>query len=263
MRTAHYSYRTEQAYIDWVRRFIRFHGRRHPDTMGKCEVGAFLTHLAVDSHVAPATQNQALNGILFLYRRGLELELPWLDNLVRAKENRRMPVVLSRTEVRQVLGILAPPHDLIGGLLYGSGLGISEALRLRVKDADLERRELIVRDGKGGKDRVMVLADLARDGLRLQIERALAIGDSERRQQQGGVILPHALARKYPNTRFEPAWQWVFPARRDGCALSAGSGLNLRAGTLPHCWPRAGSAWWDCLLQRLIHLVPGKRPCSV
>ena len=213
MRTAHYSYRSEQAYLDWVRRFIHFHGKRHPETMGKREVEAFLTHLAVDRHVAPATQNQALNGILFLYRRVLEVELPWLDNVVRAKENRRMPVVLSRNETRQVLGILTPPHDLVGGLLYGSGLRISEALRLRVKDADIERRELIVRDGKGAKDRVTVLADSVRDSLRLQIERALAIGDIDRRQQRGGVILPHALATKFPSARFEPAWQWVFPAR--------------------------------------------------
>lgn len=213
LRAGHYSYRTEKAYLDWVRRFIRFHGRRHPRDMGKREVEAFLTHLAVDRHVAPATQNQALNGILFLYRRVLEMELPWLDNVVRAKENRKMPVVLSRNEVRDVLGILVPPHDLIVGLLYGSGLRISEALRLRVKDVDFQRRELIVRDGKGAKDRVTVLADASREALNLQVERVLAIGQMDERQQRGGVVLPHALSRKYPSARFEPGWQWVFPAR--------------------------------------------------
>lgn len=213
LRTGHYSIRTEKAYIDWARRFIRFHGRRHPRDLGKREVEAFLSHLAVDRNVSPATQNQALNGILFLYRRVLEIELPWLDNVVRAKENRRVPVVLSRNEVRDVLGILVPPHDLIVGLLYGSGLRISEALRLRVKDIDFQRRELIVRDGKGAKDRVTVLADASREALNLQVERALAIGQMDERQQRGGVVLPHALSRKYPNARFEPGWQWVFPAR--------------------------------------------------
>ena len=212
LRVGHYSIRTERSYLDWAKRFIVFHGKRHPDQMGKREVEAFLTHLAVDRRVSPATQNQALNAILFLYRRVLEVELPWLDNVVRAQEKRRMPVVLTRGEVRQVLGILPPPHDVIGGLLYGSGLRISEALRLRVKDVDLKRRELIVRDGKGGKDRVTVLADSLLDGLRLQLERALAIAELDRRQHRGGVYLPNALANKYPSARFEPAWQWVFPA---------------------------------------------------
>jgi len=214
LRVGHYSYRTEQVYLEWVRRFIRFHRLRHPETMGKREVEAFLTHLAVDRRVSPSTQNQALNAVLFLFRRVLEVELPWLDDVVRAKERRRLPVVLSQSEVRHLLGNLPPPHDLIGGLLYGSGLRISEALRLRVKDADIARRELIVRDGKGGKDRATVLADASCRGLELQIERALAIGETDRRQQRGGVLLPNALAKKYPNARFEPAWQWVFPAAR-------------------------------------------------
>ncbi len=237
MRVAHYSYRTEQAYLEWVRRFIRFHGRRHPDAMGKREVEAFLTHLAVDRHVAPATQNQALNALLFLYRRVLEVDLPWLDDVVRAKPSQRMPVVLTRSEVREVLGILPPPHDLIAGLLYGSGLRISEALRLRVKDADLERRELLIRDGKGAKDRVTVLADSVRDGLRIQIERALAISDIDRRQQRGGVVLPYALNAKYPNARFEPAWQWVFPAR--GLSRDPRTGLIRRHHVIDQATQRA------------------------
>ena len=194
--------------------------------MGKREVEAYLTHLAVDRNVSPATQNQAFNGILFLYRRVLEIDLPWLDDVVRPKENRRMPVVLSRNEVREVLGILEAPHDLIAGLLYGSGLRISEALRLRVKDVDLQRRELIVRDGKGGKDRVTVLAEASLETLNRQIERALSVGRMDERQQRGGVVLPHALSRKYPNARFEAGWQWVFPARR--CSRDTRTGLIRR-----------------------------------
>lgn len=214
LRTGHYSYRTEQSYIDWVRRFIRFHGLKHPDQMGKREVEKYLSHLAVDRNVAPATQNQALNAILFLYRHVLDVDLPWLDDVVRAKPRTRIPVVLSSSEVRQVLAGLGYPQDLVTRLLYGSGLRISEALRLRIKDVDIRRRELIVRNGKGAKDRVTVLADACISPLQLQIEKSMAIAGRDRQQQRGGVVLPHALESKYPNARFEPGWQWVFPARR-------------------------------------------------
>lgn len=214
LRTGHYSYRTEEAYVHWVRRFIRFHGRRHPDQLGKSHVEAFLTHLAVNRHVAPATQNLALNGILFLYRKVLEVELPWLDDVVRAQRKWHMPVVLDRAEIRAVMAELASPHDRIVGLLYGSGLRISEALRLRIKDVDFGRREIIVRDGKGSKDRVTVLADSSLTALKVQVEKALAIADLDRHHDRGGVHLPHALSRKYPNARFEPCWQWVFPAQK-------------------------------------------------
>jgi len=213
IRVKRYSHRTEQAYVQWVRRFIRFHDLRHPKEMGKAEIEAFLTHLAVERHVAAATQNQALNAILFLYRQVLEIELPWMDDVVRAKRSQRVPVVLSRAEVRRVLANLEYPHDLIVSILYGSGLRVGEAVRLRIKDVDLERRALIVRDGKGAKDRITVLADRCIDALRLQIERALNVGSEDARQLRGGVILPHALDRKYSNARFDPGWQWVFPAR--------------------------------------------------
>lgn len=214
LRTSHYSYRTEQSYLDWARRFMRFHGRRHPRQMGKREVEQYLSHLAVDRNVAPATQNQALNAILFLYRKVLDVELPWLDEVIRAKPRSRIPVVLSISEVREVLGGLPYPHDLVVRLLYGSGLRISEALRLRIKDVDIRRRELIVRDGKGAKDRVTVLADACISPLQLQIEKSVSIAARDRRQQRGGVILPHALEKKYPSARFEPGWQWVFPAAK-------------------------------------------------
>lgn len=213
LRTGHYSYRTEQAYVHWVRRFIRFHGLRHPRDLGKGHVEAFLTHLAVDRHVAPSTQNLALNGILFLYQKVLELELPWLDNVVRARRKVNMPVVLDRAEIRAILAGLPSPHDRIVGLLYGSGLRISEALRLRVKDMDFRRRELVIRDGKGSKDRVTVLADSSLPAMKVQVEKALAVAELDRYRGRGGVRLPHALNEKYPNARFEPAWQWVFPAR--------------------------------------------------
>ncbi len=213
LRTGHYSYRTEQAYMHWVRRFIRFHDLRHPRDMGKGHVEAFLTYLAVDRHVAPSTQNLALNAILFLYQKVLELELPWLDNVVRARRKANMPVVLDRSEIRAILAGLPSPHDRIVGLLYGSGLRISEALRLRVKDVDFRRRELVIRDGKGAKDRVTVLADSSLPAMKVQVEKALAVAELDRCRNHGGVRLPHALNEKYPNARFEPAWQWVFPAR--------------------------------------------------
>src|SRR6056297_114664 len=214
IRVRHYSYRTEQAYVHWARRFILFHGKRHPPTLGKAEVEAYLTHLAVHRSVSPSTQNQALNAILFLYRHVLEIELPWLDEVVRATPRKRIPVVLSREEIRALFGLLQAPHDRIAGLMYGSGLRVNEALRLRVKDIDFERRELIVRSGKGDKDRVTVLADRCVAGLREQVGKALDIAKSDRDRGRGGVLLPYALARKYPNAQFEPAWQYVFPAAR-------------------------------------------------
>jgi len=214
IRVRHYSYRTEQAYVHWARRFILFHGKRHPSTLGKAEVEAYLTHLAVNRSVSPSTQNQALNAILFLYRHVLEIELPWLEEVVRATPRKRIPVVLSREEIRALFGLLQAPHDRIAGLMYGSGLRVNEALRLRVKDIDFERRELIVRSGKGDKDRVTVLADRCVAGLREQVGKALDIAKSDRDRGRGGVLLPYALARKYPNAQFEPAWQYVFPAAR-------------------------------------------------
>src|SRR6185295_18115301 len=157
MRVRHLSFETEKCYLQWMRRFIAFNGRRHPRSMGASEVQGFLTHLAVKRGVAPSTQNQALQTLLFLYKRVLGIELPWLDEVVRAGQARRRPVVLSRTEVTAVIDHLAGHYRLIANLLYGSGLRLAECLRLRVKDLDLERKELIVRDGKGGKDRITVL----------------------------------------------------------------------------------------------------------
>ncbi|MDT8320134.1 MAG: integron integrase [Xanthomonadales bacterium] len=213
IRVRHYRLRTEKAYLHWARRFIIFHGKRHPETMGANEVTAFLSHLAVDRHCAPATQNQALNALLFLYRKILEIDLPWLDEVVRAKRPQRVPVVLTAAEVRAVLTHLTPPYALLVRLLYGSGLRVGEATRLRIKDVDLERRSIVVRDGKGAKDRTTVLADSCVTALCEQMEQSLALCADDRGRKHGGVILPHALDRKSPNARFEDGWQFVFPAR--------------------------------------------------
>ncbi|MBU1187753.1 MAG: integron integrase [Gammaproteobacteria bacterium] len=213
IRLKHYSLRTEKAYLHWVKRYILYHGKRHPEIMGATEVTSFLSSLAIDRYCAPATQNQALNAILFLYRNVLEIDLPWLDEVIRAKRSAKIPVILSVSEVQTVISHLPAQYVLIVKLLYGSGLRISEAARLRVKDVDFNRRSLLVRDGKGAKDRVTVLADVCIPAMRDQIERSLVIAAEDRRTRRGGVLLPYALARKYPNARFEEGWQYIFPAR--------------------------------------------------
>jgi len=211
-RVRHYSYRTEQQYVAWTRRYIRFHNLRHPAELGGDDVAAFLSHLAVDRNVAAATQAQALAALLFLYKAVLQVDLPWINNVIRTRRPKRLPVVLSRAEVRSVLALLHGQVWMVASLLYGSGLRLLEALRLRVKDIDLEHRQLTVRDGKGHKDRVTVLPDSLLEPLRQRLsvvrsehERAIAAG-------YGGVELPDALTRKYPRAHLEPGWQYVFPA---------------------------------------------------
>jgi integron integrase len=212
MRRKHYAYRTEQRYLAWIRRFILFHNKRHPTHMGRLEIEAFLTHLAVKEKVAAATQNQALNALLFLYRTVLDrpIEFP-LDSL-RARRPKRIPTVLSKEEVARLLPCLPEPYRLIGKLLYGSGLRVSEAVRLRVKDLDFEQRHLAVRDGKGSHDRVTLLPDAVIPQLKEQLERARAIHRADLRQGLGAVHLPYALARKFPNADREWIWQFVFPS---------------------------------------------------
>jgi integron integrase len=212
VRVRHLSYRTEQAYIAWIRRFILFHDKRHPSSMGGAEVEAFLTHLAADRDVAAATQAQALAALLFLYRRVLGVDLPWLDGVVRARRPKRLPVVLTRTEVRRVLGHLRGDVWLVAALLYGSGLRLLEGMRLRVKDVDLERRAILVRDAKGQKDRVTILPEDLRVPLTEQLARVRERHEAALAAGCGGVELPHALARKYPRAHVEIGWQYVFPA---------------------------------------------------
>ncbi|TLZ43257.1 MAG: integron integrase [Gammaproteobacteria bacterium] len=210
MRTRHLSLRTEQAYLQWMRRYIGFHGSRHPRQLGATAVEQFLTHLAVHRKVSSATQNQALQALLFLYRQVLEIELPWLDNITRATTAKRLPVVLSREEVRSLLSQLKGAPWLVANLLYGSGLRLMEALRLRIKDLALERGELIVREAKGFKDRVTMLPASLDVPLQAHLARLRAWFEDERRRQQPGVSLPRALARKYPHAGTQWGWQYVF-----------------------------------------------------
>ena len=213
LRLRHYSYRTEQQYLAWVRRFILHHRKRHPSTMGVAEVEGFLTYLAVERQVSASTQSQALAAILFLYRQVLEVDLGWLDNVVRAKKPIRVPVVLSAEEVRSLLAELDGVYRLIATLLYGSGLRLMEALRLRVKDVDFEYRQVIVRDGKGGKDRVTVLPGSIVPALRVHLEHVRDRHLVAQREGFGGVELPEALGRKYRGADQEWAWQYAFPPR--------------------------------------------------
>lgn len=214
LRVRHYSLRTEKAYIAWIKRFIVFHGKRHPRNMGKSEVEAFLSHLAVDRHVSASTQNQALNALLFLYREVLEIDLPWMDDVVRVKRPARILEVLSSQEVACLLAQMDGLYKLMASLLYGSGLRLMEAVRLRVKDVDFDYRQVVVRDGKGGKDRVTPLPASIEDALKAQIDRVARQHHEDLQAGYGTVYLPNALATKYVNAQRELAWQYVFPSQR-------------------------------------------------
>lgn len=226
VRVRHYSIRTEQAYVLWVKRFIHYHGLRHPDTMGEREVGEFLTHLAVNAEVAAATQNQALNALVFLYKAVLEQPLGEIAGAVRAKRPQRLPVVLSQDEVRDVFKHLEGIPWLVACLLYGSGLRLMEGVRLRVKDLDFRRRAVIVRDGKGGKDRVVTLPDEAADPLRRHLDWVQALHDKDVTSGRGEVYLPYALSRKYPDAAVQWGWQYVFPSQRR--SIDPRSGVERR-----------------------------------
>lgn len=214
LRARHYSRRTEKAYVGWIRRFILFHEKRHPEAMGEAEIGEFLSSLASRAKVSASTQNQALEALLFLYQEVLGRELEWLGNLVHAKRPARVPVVLSRVEVRSLLANVDGPSALVAMLLYGSGLRVLEGLQLRVKDVDLDRRELIVRRGKDQKDRHTVLPGSLVEPLRAHLSEVKARHDVDLDRGLGAVALPDALMRKYPSAQREWPWQWVFPAAR-------------------------------------------------
>ena len=214
VRSRHYSRRTEEAYVDWIRRFILFHGKRHPREMGKAEIEAFLSHLAVQRKVAASTQNQALAGILFLYRHVLHQDVDWLTDVVRAKKPQRLPTVLSRDEVRAVLDRMTGTPELIARLLYGTGMRLLESLRLRVQDVDLPRRIVTVRNGKGGKDRVTVLPDVLVPALTRHLRERRKVYERDAEEGEVSVWLPDALALKYPNASREWGWQYVFVAAR-------------------------------------------------
>lgn len=213
LRVKHYALRTERSYLYWIRGYIVFHNKRHPKDMAAAEIESYLSYLAVDRSVAPATQNQALSALLFLYKEVLFIDLPWLDGIVRAKPSRHLPVVLSISEVRALFAAIdSYTIQLVARLLYGTGMRVMEGLRLRVKDVDFVRNEILIRDGKGSKDRVTVLPQSLRQELQQQIQRALDIQQQDLAQGLGHVWLPYALARKYPNAAIEPGWQYIFPA---------------------------------------------------
>ena len=226
LRRRHYALATEEAYVNWNRRFILFHNKRHPDQMGEAEIRAFLTHLAVEGRVAASTQNQALNAILFLYTHVLEREFGQLGAVERARRPERLPVVLSRDEVERILGAMDGVPRLIAGLLYGAGLRVMEALRLRVNGVDFERGQLTVRDAKGGKDRAALLPRCAAPALTEHLQRVRLTWEADRRAGLPGVELPFALAEKYPKAGAEWGWQWVFPA--SGLSLDPRSGIRRR-----------------------------------
>ena len=240
LRVKHYSYRTEQAYLHWIKRYIYFHQKQHPATLGAAEVTAFLTHLARDRSVAASMQNQALSALLFLYGQVLGVKLPWMDDMVRAKRPIRVPVVLTREEVAALLGQMQGAKWLMASLLYGAGLRLMECLRLRVKDIDFGFGQLVVRDGKGAKDRVTMLPQSLIEPLRNHLVRVRQLHERDLLAGYGTVELPGALARKYPRANREWGWQYVFPSGR----LSADprSGEVRRHHVFDSVMPRAVGA---------------------
>ena len=213
LRTHHYSYRTEKTYIEWILQYIRFHGIKHPAEMGAAEVEAFLSHLAVERTVSASTQNQALCALLFLYKKVLNTDFLWLEKFTPAKKPSRVPVVLTKDEVKMIINELRGTNWLVANLLYGSGLRLQEALRLRVKDLDFGFKQIVVRDGKGGKDRFTVLPTKLIEPLQKQLAAVQKLHEQDLRNGLGRVNMPFALARKYPNAQTEWAWQYVFPSK--------------------------------------------------
>jgi len=214
IRTRHYSLQTEKAYVQWIKRFIFFHDKRHPREMGEAEVGQFLSFLATESRVSASTQNQALNALLFLYREVLEKPLGYMNGVVRAKRPKRLPVVLSRQEVRTLFGFLHGVDWLMAMLLYGAGLRLMECLRLRVQDIDFASNQIVVRGGKGNKDRLTMLPAAVQEPLRRHLEEVKKHYQKDLEKGQGGASLPDALEKKYPNAPTEWSWQFIFPAAK-------------------------------------------------
>lgn len=213
-RARQFSRRTEEAYVGWIKRYILYHGKTHPAELASADVTTFLTHLAVDLHVSPSTQTQAASGLLFLYRQVLGIPIDPPRDVLRPERSPRVPVVLTRTEVSRVLAELSDSKRLIASLLYGSGLRLTEALRIRVKDVDIERGELTVRRGKGGADRVTMIPDALVPALRKQLKRVETLHRKDVLDGHGWADVPNALSRKLPNAARELAWQYIFPASR-------------------------------------------------
>ena len=214
IRYLHYSVQTEKTYVQWIRRYILFHNKRHPADMGADEITAFLNHLALSARVSASTQNQALNAIVFMYKHVFERDVEEFSGLLRVRRPKRLPVVLTGTEVAAVLAHLTDPHLTMALLMYGAGLRLTECLRLRVMDVDMERREIFVRAGKGGKDRVTVLPDTARPGLIAALQRSREFHERDRAAGINHVDMPYALSRKYPNAGRELKWQFIFASAK-------------------------------------------------
>jgi integron integrase len=237
IRARHYSIRTEEAYVNWIKRFVLFHNKRHPQEMGVEEINQFLSHLAVKNNVAASTQNQAMCAILFLYKNILNRDLGRIDNLVWAKKPKRLPVVLTREEVKQLLAQLSGVKWLMANLLYGSGLRLMECLRLRVKDIDFGYRQIIIRDAKGQKDRVTMLPQKLIEPLQQQIRKLKKLHDQDLQNGFGAVWLPGALEKKYPNAIREFGWQYVFPSST--LSIDPRSGRKQRHHVGENVLPRA------------------------
>jgi len=214
IRARHYSYRTEKAYVGWMKRYIFFHNKRHPADMGEAEIAQFLSSLADDARVSASTQNQALNALLFLYREVLDKDIGYVHGVVRARRPTRLPVVLTRQEVKAILSLLTGTDWIMATLLYGAGLRLMECMRLRVKDVDFASNQIVVRSGKGNKDRVTMLPGSVKEPLRRHLEAVRTQYRRDLENGYGGVSLPYALERKYPNAAKEWGWQWVFPASK-------------------------------------------------
>lgn len=226
IRYCHYSLRTEDSYVYWVRKFVRFHELRHPREMGPRQVESFLSHLANDRKVSPSTHRQALSALLFLYRQVLDTDLPWLTEIGRPAQRKFIPVVLSRGEVERLLGAMTGVHALLARLLYGTGMRLLEGLKLRIKDVDFERGVIVVRAGKGSKDRVVMLAEALRAPLMDQVAASRALWARDRAARGAGVWLPHALEAKFPRAPESWSWHWIFPSTR--LSFDPLSGLQRR-----------------------------------
>ena len=237
IRYRHYSLRTEQAYVYWVRWFIRFHGLKHPKDMGATEVEAFLRYLATERKSSASTHKVALSALLYLYKEVLNIELPWMDQLVRPVSHRRIPVVLASDELAAIFAKLDGAHRLLAQLLYGTGMRLMEGLRLRVKDLDFDRLTVIVREGKGGKDRAVMLPQSLVTGLKTQLHHAQALWALDRAEQRNGVEMPHALERKYPKAGASWGWHWVFP--QDHLSVDPRSGVERRHHLYDQTFQRA------------------------
>ncbi len=213
LRAKHYSIRTETQYVQWVKRYILFHDKKHPKDLSAAHLEAFLTHLAVEGNVSASTQNQALSAILFVYREILKIDLPWLEQVIRAKKPQRLPVVLNRQEVQDVLAGMEGIYLLMAKLIYGTGMRLMECVRLRIKDIDFVRREIVIRDGKGAKDRITMLPEVLVLPLQKHLMARKNLYENDLQKEQAGVYLPNALAKKYLNAATEWGWQYVFVAK--------------------------------------------------